>query len=161
MKAFLSIVVAVTLMFTLIPTVDVSGQITTTKEIQQSAVIASPAMTIIETQAPTVVGADRKDYVRHFSLVTIPPAPKLTLEFSALQKGICPVTYKHTEIWLNRKLVQQIDFRKIVIGVNQSFTVSIPHKALKIGENLLEISFGSCQYGIDVMRLDTLRIAAN
>jgi hypothetical protein len=127
-------------------------------------VIAVPAFAVdtapsvsIATDGPTDIGAG-KEYSRRFTLTAIPAAPKLVLQFSAIKKGTCPTTYRPTEVWLNGSLAKKIDFRPMALGAPQSLAIDIPAKTLRVGENKVEISGGSCQFGPDVMRLNAINI---
>ena len=107
-------------------------------------------------QTGSEVGADRDDYKRTFALDNLPPNPKLQLDFKVVRKGRCPVTYRATSIYLNKRLLAEIDFRKFAKGDNKSITIDIPPKTLRVGDNQLLIRTGWCQYDIDVLRLNNL-----
>jgi len=104
------------------------------------------------------VGADRDDYKRTFAIDNIPSNPKLQLDFKVVRKGRCPITYRATSVYLNKRLVAQIDFRKFAKNDDKSITIDILPKTLKIGENQLLIRTGWCQYDIDVLRLNNLTL---
>ena len=160
MKTLLIVLVAIILSLTILIPALVSAQQTTEGQVAKATSPATAQDTVVVTQpSATVVGEDREDYVRPFSLAEIPLAPKLRLEFSAIKQGVCQVTYRPTELWLNRRLIQSIDFRRMAIGASQSLTINVPRNALKVGENLITIRTGSCRYAIDIMRLDSLTIA--
>jgi len=59
---------------------------------------------------------------------------------------------------LNGKSLAEIDFRKLKVGAEADLRVPIPSGALKVGENVLEIETGFCQFDIDAMRLNTLML---
>ena len=102
------------------------------------------------------VGADRDDYKRTFALDHIPTNPKLQLDFKVVRKGRCPITYRATSIYVNKRLLAQIDFRKFTRDEARSITLDVPPKTLKVGDNHLLIRTGWCQYDIDVLRLNNL-----
>ncbi len=73
-----------------------------------------------------------------------------------VRKGCCLITYRATSIYLNKRLLAKIDFRKFAKGDNKSIAIDIPPKALRVGDNQLLIRTGWCQYDIDVLRLNNL-----
>ena len=107
-------------------------------------------------QTGFAVGADRDDYKRVFTIENVPSNPKLQLDFKVVRKGRCPITYRATSIWLNKRLLAEIDFRKFTTNDDKSITIDIPPKTLKVGDNQLLIRTGWCQYDIDVLRLNNL-----
>ena len=108
------------------------------------------------TQTGFDVGADRDDYKRTFVLDNVPANPKLQLDFKVVRKGRCPITYRATSIWVNKRMLAEIDFRKFAKDDNKSITIEVPQKTLRVGDNLLLIKTGWCQYDIDVLRLNNL-----
>ncbi len=102
------------------------------------------------------IGADRDDYKRTFALESVPTNPKLQLDFKVVRKGRCPITYRATSIYLNKRLLAEIDFRKFTRDEAKSVTLAIPPKTLRAGDNQLLIRTGWCQYDIDVLRLNNL-----
>ena len=126
-----------------------------------TAVLTSP-MSAADTdllqgkQAGFDVGADRDDYKRTFALENVPANPKLQLDFKVVRKGRCPITYRSTSIYLNKRLLAEIDFRKFTKDEARSVTFAIPPKTLRVGDNQLLIRTGWCQYDIDVLRLNNL-----
>jgi len=107
-------------------------------------------------QAGFDVGAERDDYKRTFALESVPANPKLQLDFKVIRKGRCPITYRTTSIYLNKRLLAEIDFRKFTKDEAKSVTLTIPPKTLRVGDNQLLIRTGWCQYDIDVLRLNNL-----
>lgn len=97
-----------------------------------------------------------REYVVPFTLSSIPEPAALQLRFGVIRKGSCPITYRPTTVALNGKSLADIDFRKLKVGAEADLRVPIPSGALKVGENVLEIETGFCQFDIDVMRLNTL-----
>src|SRR5262245_65222007 len=126
-----------------------------------AAVLTSP-LSAAETdllqgkQASFDVGADRDDYKRTFTLENVPANPKLQLDFKVVRKGRCPITYRATSIYVNKRLLAQIDFRKFTKHEARSVTLVIPTETLRVGDNQLLIRTGWCQYDIDVLRLNNL-----
>ena len=110
-------------------------------------------------EAGVDVGADRDDYKRTFALDNLPSNPKLQLDFKVVRKGRCPITYRATSIYLNKRLLAEVDFRKFAKDDNKSMTIDIPPKTLRVGDNQLLIRTGWCQYDIDVLRLNNLVLA--
>ena len=89
-----------------------------------------------------------------FSLAHIPQNAKLKISFLVDSKGRCPKTYEPTEIFLNKKRVEELDFlRNYMRGEMVVHIISLPSEIVKLGENLIRIDMGSCQYGKDEMRL--------
>ncbi len=89
-----------------------------------------------------------------FSLAVIPKTAKLKISFLVDSKGRCPKTYEPTVISLNKKRVEELDFlRNYMKGEMVVHIISLPSEVLKIGENLIRVDMGSCQYGKDKMRL--------
>jgi hypothetical protein len=126
-----------------------------------AAVLASPVSgadtdLLQGKQAGFDVGADRDDYKRTFALESVPTNPKLQLDFKVVRKGRCPITYRATSIYLNKRLLAEIDFRKFTRDEAKSVTLAIPPKTLRAGDNQLLIRTGWCQYDIDVLRLNNL-----
>jgi len=109
-----------------------------------------------DKQAGFDVGAERDDYKRTFALESVPANPKLQLDFKVIRKGRCPITYRTTSIYLNKRLLAEIDFRKFTKDEAKSVTLTIPPKTLRVGDNQLLIRTGWCQYDIDVLRLNNL-----
>lgn len=104
------------------------------------------------------VGSEGREYVVPFTLSSIPEPAALQLRFGVIRKGTCPVTYRPTTVALNGKSLAVIDFRKLQVGAETDLRVPIPSGALKVGENVLDIQTGFCQFDIDVMRLNTLML---
>ena len=125
-----------------------------------AAVLTSPVLAadtdFLQGKQGVDVGADRDDYKRTFALESVPTHPKLQLDFKVVRKGRCPATYRATSIYLNKRLLAQIDFRKFTRGEARSVTLDIPPKTLRVGDNQLLIRTGWCQYDIDVLRLNNL-----
>lgn len=89
-----------------------------------------------------------------FSLAGIPQKAKLKISFLVDSKGRCPKTYEPTTISINKKRIEEIDFlRNYMKGEMVVHIITLPSEVLKIGENLIRIDMGSCQYGKDKMRL--------
>ncbi len=109
-------------------------------------------------QKKMVIGLDYAEYHQPFSLTRIPDRPKLVLTFGVLKTGICPVTYRPTVVRINGTPVAEIDFRKFQKGELRQVTVELEPSYLKVGENLLKIRTGWCQYSIDVMRLEGITL---
>ena len=61
-----------------------------------------------------------------------------------------------TSIYINKRLLAEIDFRKFTKDEAKSVTLAIPSKTLRVGDNHLLIRTGWCQYDIDVLRLNNL-----
>lgn len=110
------------------------------------------------SQKKMVIGLDYAEYHQPFSLNRIPEKPKLNLIFGVIKTGICPVTYRPTIVRINGTPVAEIDFRKFKPGELRHLTIDIGPSYLKIGENLLQIRTGWCQYSIDVMRLEEITL---
>lgn len=104
------------------------------------------------------IGSEGREYVVPFTLSSIPEPAALQLRFGVIRKGSCPITYRPTTVALNGKSLAVIDFRKMQLGAEADLRVPISSGALKIGENVLEIQTGFCQFDIDVMRLNTLML---
>ena len=85
------------------------------------------------------VGADRDDYKRTLALENVPTNPTLQLDFKVVRKGRCPITYRATSIYLNKRLLAEIDFRKFTNDEARSVTLAIPPKTLRVGDNQLLI----------------------
>jgi len=104
------------------------------------------------------IGSEIKEYVVPFTLASVPDHAALHFQFGVVSKGRCPSTYIPTTIAINSKSVASLDFRTFARGAEKDISVPIPNGILKVGENLLHIRTGSCQYDIDVMRLNSLTL---
>lgn len=104
------------------------------------------------------VGSDGREYVVPFTLSSIPEPAALQLRFGVVRKGRCPISYRPTTVTLNGKSLAVIDFRTLQLGAEANLRVPIPSGALKVGENVVAIWTGFCQFDIDVMRLNTLML---
>jgi hypothetical protein len=127
-----------------------------TAAVLASSVSAADTDLLQGKQAGFDVGADRDDYKRTFALESVPANPKLQLDFKVVRKGRCPITYRATSIYINKRLLAEIDFRKFTKDEAKSVTLAIPSKTLRVGDNHLLIRTGWCQYDIDVLRLNNL-----
>ena len=104
------------------------------------------------------IGTEIKEYVVPFTLASVPDHAALHFQFGVVSKGVCPTTYTPTTITVNSKSVASLDFRNFARGTEKDISVPVPNGILKVGENLLYIRTGSCQYDIDVMRLNSLTL---
>jgi hypothetical protein len=119
-------------------------------------VTAVLAMAQAQDKAAPVIVDRSKGYSKDVNFDSLPPAATLKLEFTPTRQGTCPTTYRATEVWLNGKLLRKIDFRPMTLGTHHAVDIEVPGKMLKVGRNRVEIAAGSCQYDIDVMRLDSV-----
>lgn len=99
-----------------------------------------------------------REYVVPFTLGSVPDRAALHLQFGVVRKGWCPRTYRPTTIDLNRKSLASLDFRTFAQGSEKDIRVPVPSGILKVGENVLRIRTGSCQFDVDVMRLNNLTL---
>jgi hypothetical protein len=91
-----------------------------------------------------------------FTLTDVPANPELRLKFKVDSKGSCPITYKPTVVSINGQRVGAIDFR--THWWKDEPKLKVPSGVLKTGENVVQITMGSCQYGVDAMRLNKLTL---
>jgi hypothetical protein len=104
------------------------------------------------------IGSEVREYLVPFTLSSIPEPAALQLRFGVVRAGRCPITYRPTTVALNGTSLAILDFRTLKRHAETDLRVPIPSGALKVGENILLIRTGFCQYDIDVMRLNTLTL---
>ncbi len=94
-----------------------------------------------------------------FSLTNVPQEAKLQFNFRVDSRGTCSLNYQPTTISINKKLIGQINFKDSYRrGQKASYTVALPSGVLQIGENLIQVSMGSCMKAIDAMRLNNVTL---
>jgi hypothetical protein len=83
---------------------------------------------------------------------------QLRLDFIVVDKGHCPLTYVPTKISLNGELLQVIDFREFEFDTRQIVEIPMKKSFLVKGKNTIEIVTGQCDYDIDDMMMNDMRI---
>lgn len=109
-------------------------------------------------QAVKIGGPAVRTYEVPFSLARIPSQPRLQFDFRISSAGWCPTTYVPTRIWINSQLIKEIDFRDFNVGDRNNFEIAIPATALIVGQNVLRIRTGACQYEYDRIKLNSVTL---
>jgi hypothetical protein len=118
-----------------------------------SAVVAADSTSIVDDKAGLAV----RDSVQiPFTIADVPANAELRLKFKVDSKGSCPTTYKPTVVSINGQRVGVIDFR--THWWKDEPKLKVPAGVLKTGGNVVQITMGSCQYGVDAMRLNSLTL---
>jgi len=107
------------------------------------------------------LGASAKTYEVPLQLEKVPREASLVLDFKVIDKGHCPVTYEPTEVKVNGGSIASIDFREYTFASRQTLQVDIPPALLRTGANLVSIHSGACQYDIDVMHFNRIKLLQN
>ena len=101
------------------------------------------------------------DGITVFSIpVTVkqPQDARLTIQFVIKSAGHCRTSYEPTVFYLNERIIKTFDFRRYFLQKEISETVKIDKTFFKKGQNIFKIETGACQYDIDVLELNSLKL---
>jgi len=125
---------------------------------------AEPKVMAVSTAEPVElavankkIGSDIKIYEVAVKISKLPKNPRLVLDFTVVDKGHCMVTYEPTRIFVNDIKIASIDFRDFEFKARQVIDVKIPQASLKLGDNIIRVHTGECEYDIDIMRFNSFK----
>lgn len=105
----------------------------------------------------TVLGKDIKVYILPLDIPE-PMDATLAINFKIRDAGHCQTSYEPTVFYLNEHLVSEFDFRRYFLKKTISRNVHLKKNLFKKGRNILKIETGYCQYDIDVLKLNSLKL---
>ena len=105
-----------------------------------------------------VGGGSLRKFFTTFHLDSIPAQPKIKIGFALTSKGLCPMTYVRTTLWVNDVKIESIDFRRKRLGADKTIVATVPDGLLKVGENKFGIVGGHCQYDYDRIKLGAVEL---
>jgi len=91
-------------------------------------------------------------------MIEKPVDATLNINFKIKSAGYCPTSYEPTVFYLNNRLIAEFDFRHYFLKTEIKKTVTINRQLFLNGMNSLKIETGQCQYDIDVLDLNRLRL---
>ena len=99
--------------------------------------------------------------VQVYSIPIMIEKPKdgtLTIDFKIKSAGHCITSYEPTVFYLNDELIAEFDFRRYFLKTKINKDIMIDKSLFNVGLNTLTIETGECQYDIDVLELDNLKL---
>jgi hypothetical protein len=107
------------------------------------------------------IGSKIKIYNIPLVLQQVPQTARLQLDFRVVRTSHCPTTYIPTEVHVNDTIVETIDFRNFDRQSRQVIDIDVPQGLLRKGNNMVAIHSGECQFDIDVMHFNDLKLLQN
>lgn len=101
------------------------------------------------------------DDITIYSIPLIMDKPKnanLNIDFKIKSAGHCLTSYEPTVFYLNEKVIAKFDFRRYFLKTRIRKQVKLDKNLFIKGVNILKIETGQCQYDIDVLNLDSLKL---
>ena len=132
----------------------------------ESTVIKSDLVQVKNNTSTNLV-ADEKEVGRKKKVLQIPievDTPRnatLDINFKIKSAGHCLTTYEPTVLSLNGQLVAEFDFRRYFLKKVISKKVVLKKELFNKGLNKLELQTGNCDYDIDVLKLNSIRLNYN
>ncbi len=91
-------------------------------------------------------------------VVDTPRDAVLKIDFKVKDTGHCMTTYEPTVFYLNGKEIIQFDFRRFFLKKYVTQEIKLKAAQFITGKNTLKIETGFCQYDIDVLKLNSLKL---
>ena len=114
-----------------------------------------------QTLELTTPKKDLGEKLRVYSIPLMVEKPKdavLSIDFKITSAGHCATTYEPTVFYLNDKEVIEFDFRDYFLEKQIKKELQLSKQQFKIGLNTLRIEMGACQFDIDVLDLNGLKL---
>jgi hypothetical protein len=82
----------------------------------------------------------------------------LSIDFKVVSTGHCSTSYEPTVLYLNDHEITEFDFRDYFVEKQIKKELKLSEDQFKVGLNTLRIETGACDFDIDVLDLNGLKL---